>query len=303
LDVNRLVAGSVQFLKQFLGVEITLRTKLTTAAPIIRGDVGAMEQILANIALNARDAMPDGGVVTISTKIVEFDAASSPHPDIAPGEYVQISVSDTGVGIEPENLSHIFEPFFTTKLPSRNSGLGLAMVFGLVKQLRGFVQASSQVNTGTIITLYFPALRQSATEGDIPHPPEALPGGNERILLLEKDALSANVVRRILENVGYVAFSETTGEKGLELLRYASPPIDMVISCAELSDMTAASLYDAIVAFDPPLKKMPQFIFTTARPRDNASNSLSETLMKNYPLLKKPYSPVVLTETIRKMLE
>lgn len=303
LNVNDFIRSSRRFLQQFLGVEISINLTLTDEPAFIHADGGALEQILANITLNARDAMPDGGVMTIATAVESFASTAASHPEMNDGQYVRLSISDIGLGIEPENLPRIFEPFYTTKLPNYNSGLGLALVFGLVKQLHGFVQAESQLNRGTTINMYFPALKPAETSESIPHPPKSLSGGHEHILILDGEDSTRKVVRRVLENVGYSVADKATGTAGLAYLKGAASPVDMVISCLQLPDMTAAALFQAILSEPLPQENLPQFIFTSSRTRDEAETVLPPEMLQIYPLLKKPYSPVLLTETIRKMLE
>ncbi len=300
LNLNGIIDSASQFLSQFAGVNIILKKNLGEALPLIRGDIGALEQILANITLNARDAMPNGGKLTIRTDTVWVTADNLPRPDVIPGEYVRLSAIDTGHGIAAEDLPRIFDPFFTTKEPGYNSGLGLAMVFGLMKQLNGFVQAHSEENMGTTIELCFPALPDTMLTDETPHPPEALRGGSERILLLETDDSVQRVVKRILENVDYVVFTAGDGETAISKLRTANPPIDMVITCIDLPDMTGQTLFTSVMALN--LAVTPLFIFIICGGKSSA-NVLSAEITAQYPVLKKPYSPIMLTETIRKIME
>ncbi len=302
LDLNDLVTNITRFLTQFLGVNVILRKNLSENLPLVRGDIGALEQILANITLNARDAMPHGGEFSIRTNTVLFTPETMPQPNVSPGEYVVLSLTDTGHGIEPKNLTRIFDPFFTTKEPNFNSGLGLAMVFGLMKQLDGFVQAHSRLNEGTTISLYFPAVPRDVTDRtDTPHPPKPLTGGSERVLLLEIDELTRRVVKRILENVGYVVFTAVDGENALKLLESARPPIDVIVSSTKLPQMTGKEFFAAVMALNLP--GIPAFIFTTVDGNETPADHLSPELAARYPVLKKPYSPVVLTEMLRRVLE
>ena len=302
LDLNDLVSSITRFLTQFLGVNIILRKNLGENLPLVQGDIGALEQILANITLNARDAMPHGGEFIIRTESVSFTADNLPAPNVSPGEYVRLSLTDTGHGIETENLARIFDPFFTTKEPNFNSGLGLAMVFGLMRQFDGFVQAHSRLGEGTTISLYFPAVPSDVSgRTDTPHPPKPLSGGSERVLLLEVDELTRRVVKRILENVGYVVFTAVDGKNALELMKTARPPVDVVVSSTTLPDMTGKTFFAKVMALD--LRNTPTFVFTTVEANELPETHLSPELAARYPVLKKPYSPVMLTEMLRRVLE
>ena len=302
LDVNDLIANTGKFLNQFLGVSVTLQKELGKNLPLIHADVGALEQIIANIALNARDAMPHGGKLRIATDVVTFDGGNPPPVNVPAGRYVRLSLSDTGIGISEDNLPRIFDPFFTTKEPNYNSGLGLAMVFGLMNQFDGFIQTKSKENEGTTINLYFPALPDDARSAShTPHPPKPLAGGSERILLLEIDDLTRRVIKRILENVGYVVFTATTGHEAIEVLKNALPPIEIIISSTKLPDMTGLKFFTDVVAAK--LQTVPTFIFSTTEAAEAPETYLSPELAAQYPVLKKPYSPIMLTETIRKLLE
>src|SRR3990172_2858771 len=202
LDLNEIVAGMEKMLQRIIGEDVELQS-LSSAQGHVRADPGQLEQVVVNLAVNARDAMPRGGRLTIETADVEIDQAFARlHPPTTPGSYVLLAVHDAGVGMDEETLSHIFEPFFTTKEAGKGTGLGLATVYGIVKQSGGYIWAYSEPGRGSAFRIYLPGVDETA-EHVIPGRDTAEPqGGTETILLTEDDASVRRIARQILERLG-----------------------------------------------------------------------------------------------------
>ena len=215
LNVNSLVAEHAKMLERLLGEDIALRFVPAADLGNVKADPGQIEQVIMNLTINSRDAMPNGGQLTIETANVELGAEYAlNHATVIAGQYVMIAVSDTGIGMDKETQERIFEPFFTTKGPGKGTGLGLSTVYGIVKQHGGHVWVYSQVGKGTTFKVYLPRV---ADEAEARHPPsEFITGGSETILLVEDDQAIRDVCRRYLETLGYavlVAADPSEAEK------------------------------------------------------------------------------------------
>src|SRR2546425_6518685 len=219
LDLNELVADMDKMLQRLLGEDIDVLTKLDPALGAVRADAGQLEQVIVNLAVNARDAMPEGGRLTIETRNAELDDSYvREHVPVQPGRYVMLAVSDTGTGRSAETMSHVFEPFFTTKEAGKGTGLGLATVYGIVKQSGGYVWCYSERGEGTTFKVYLP--RVDAPVDQLP-PRAALPRkpGSETILLVEDEAGLRVLTRRLLERHGYMVLEAGAAGPALALAR------------------------------------------------------------------------------------
>jgi two-component system, cell cycle sensor histidine kinase and response regulator CckA len=218
---------------------------------LVRFDPGQAEQILVNLALNARDAMPKGGTLTIETTIVQLAAESAAGKrGASAGEYVLIAVSDTGGGMTPDTLEHAFEPFFTTKATGQGTGLGLAMIHGAVSQNGGRVQAYSELGHGTSFKIYLPLVRAA---GEVAMEPElpVLPRGNESVALVEDEATVRALMVRLLERQGYHVISFEHGDAMLEWLRTATTPVDLLLTDVIMPGMNGKELAERVTALRP----------------------------------------------------
>ncbi len=204
LALNDLVANLAKMLKRIIREDIILECHYAKDLPFVQGDPGMLEQVLVNLVMNARDAMPRGGTLHIQTEKVSLDAArAQANPQAREGEFVCLSVRDTGIGIAPEHLSRIFERFFTTKEPNKGSGLGLATVHGIVRQHRGWVEVSSRLGQGATFRIVLPVIPPPARAPAAAAPGAGLRGGHETILLVEDELPVRGITRRVLENFGY----------------------------------------------------------------------------------------------------
>lgn len=230
-DLNEIVANVAQMLRRVIGEHIDLQAGLAPRPLPVRVDAGLMEQAVMNLALNARDAMPKGGRLRLGLAEVDLDAAGARRsPRARPGSFARLSVTDTGTGIAPENLPHIFEPFFTTKEAGKGTGLGLAMVFGIVERHEGWIDVDSEVGVGTTMHVYLPRLTHGVAA---PRPMVARdvpPGGTERILVVEDEVEVRAMMRKALERHGYQVRVAANGPEALTQWVQAGGEIDLVVT-------------------------------------------------------------------------
>jgi PAS domain S-box-containing protein len=215
LLLNDVVANMTKLLQRLIGDHIQLQCDFAARMALVQADPGMLEEMLVNLVVNAREAMPDGGRLVITTEEVTFDEAyARVNQEASPGKFACLTVSDTGAGIAPEHLPHLFEPFFTTKEVGKGPGLGLATVYGIVKQHRGWIDVSSQPRSGATFKIFLPALADDAECGQMPIEKD-LRGGDETILLVEDDEAVRSLTRRLLENFGYRVREAATGREAL----------------------------------------------------------------------------------------
>ncbi len=292
LDVNQVVVRVQPMLTRLLGEDIELRTALAADVWPVRFDAGQAEQVLVNLAVNARDAMPEGGRLTIETTNVTSD-----DPGEAAGEYVRISVTDTGCGMTPEVRSHIFEPFFTTKQPGAGTGLGLAMVGGAVAQNGGRTEVESAPGAGTSFRIYLP--RETTVSDPAPRPPgtPATPGGHERILLVEDDAQVRALGRRLLSHLGYEVTTCASGREALDVVRAGRRPFDLLVTDVVLPEINGRELADRLLAQTPSIR----VLFTSAY----TANVIVQrgVTPDGTDFLPKPYTLDVLARRVREVLD
>jgi CheY-like chemotaxis protein len=265
----------------------------------IHADAGMINQVLMNLSVNARDAMPRGGQLIIETSAVEFDEADASHSaQIRPGQFVCLSVSDIGCGIPAENLPRIFEPFFTTKDVGKGTGLGLATVFGIVQQHQGWINVYSEVGRGTTFRIYLPRLAKTSDQKFVAPAPEPLRGGNETILLVEDEPRLRASVRNVLSRLGYTVLEASDGASALEVWKQNFGKIHLLLTDMVMpGGMTGKDLNDRLIKENPELK----VIYT--------SGYTAEVAGKDYPLeegvnfLTKPFHAQKMTQTVRARLD
>jgi DNA-binding NtrC family response regulator len=218
LDLNAVVAGVQGLLARSIGEQVRLVVRTAASLPAIRADQGQLEQVLINLAVNARDAMPDGGTLTIEPSVTVLDEEYARlHPEVIPGRYVQLAVSDNGVGMNPDVARHIFEPFFTTKPQGKGTGLGLATVHGIVTAAGGALSVSSEPGAGTTIRAFFPVTQEQASAAATDAVTVSIPGSGETILVVEDEPAVLAVTARILRGSEYAVLTATTGAEALAL--------------------------------------------------------------------------------------
>jgi CheY-like chemotaxis protein len=295
VDLGQTIDELVPGLQRLLPQNIRLTARNLTGG-LVKVDTEALEQILANLTTNARNAMPDGGSLVLETGTGWLNAAEQ-SPWVRPGKYVYLRATDTGHGMDPETLSRMFEPFFTTRVGSDGAGLGMSMVYGLVKQHEGFVLADSREGGGTTVTIYVPlAPRLDQAEPELPAPVASPGAGGETILLVEDEDSLRRAGQRILERLGYVVISAQNGQRGLELLEEKGDSIDLVITDLMMPMVGGRALYDAAVL----KRKNIRFLFTSgyapAGPADEAP-------LPDVPFIQKPWTFDELKQKVREVLD
>lgn len=243
VDINATLAGTANMLKRLIGENIELQTKLYSQPCIVNADAGQLGQVLMNLVINSRDAMPDGGKIIIETKLVTPDMSLfARHPDLNPGPQVCLSVSDTGSGISAENKEHLFEPFFTTKEKGKGTGLGLSTVFGIVKQSGGEIEVESSPGQGTTFRIYVPQVRDAAFRNfKANEQPKSL-GGTETILLVEDEDSLRRFAERTLRAGGYTVVSAEDGKAALAAAELHGQPFDMLLTDVVMPGMNGREL-------------------------------------------------------------
>ena len=255
LDINSIVLSVEKMLRRLIGEHIDLRTSLEPALGSVKADQGQIEQVIINLAVNARDAMPQGGKLLIETANVNLDEDyARRHPPQLPGAYVLLSVADTGMGMDAETQSHIFEPFFTTKEVGKGTGLGLATVYGVVRQSDGHIWVYSELGQGTTFKIYLPRAGQTAgLQQPAAVPADAL-RGSETILLVEDEEALRELTRSLLEGAGYTVLEASLPEEAIEIARQERGPIQLLLSDMVMPGMTGKDLAAQLTPVRPEMK-------------------------------------------------
>jgi PAS domain S-box-containing protein len=297
VDLRQLVADTTRVLRRLLEEHIAIDISVDEPVDAVRADPGAVEQILLNLATNARDAMPDGGTLRIDVCPSRLDAGyHATHPWVVPGDYVCITVSDTGVGMDEETKKQIFEPFFTTKPGGEGTGLGMAMIYGLVKQHGGYVHIYSELGKGTTVKVYFPTSREEVEAAAREPVSREVHGGTEMILVVEDEPAIRRATRRALESHGYAVLTAADGEEALEVFDAHESEIDLVISDLVMPKLGGRQLYDAVRGKGSTVK----FSFMSGHSADEVHESTTFEL--GTPVLEKPWTLDRLLEQVRDVL-
>lgn len=299
LDLSQSINNMTQMLRRILGEDIQIQFKFGMESLLVHADAGMMDQVLMNLSVNSRDAMPNGGQLIIATSAVEFDELAALHTAQArEGSFVCLSVSDTGCGISPENLLRIFEPFFTTKEVGKGTGLGLATVFGIVQQHQGWINVYSEGGHGTTFRIYLPRLAKVAEQKSEPLVPVAMRGGNETILLVEDDSFLRDSVGKALTQLGYHILAAANGIKALEIWQQQHDKIQLLLTDMVMpGGINGKNLGEQLLKEKPDLKVI------------YASGYSAEIAGKDFPLeegvnfLIKPFEAQKLAQTIRACLD
>ena len=297
LDVNAVLSNMAQLLPRLLGERIELSIVQGKELGTVKADPGQIEQIIMNLALNARDAMPNGGRLTLETRNIELDQSySDQHIQVEGGRYVQLSVSDTGVGIDPETLPHIFEPFFTTKPAGKGTGLGLSTVYGIVQQSNGYIWAYSDPGVGTTFKLYLPRVDQPAETLDSQPGPTELYAGFETILLVEDEDGVRSLIQLLLQRNGYRVLEAHNAEQALQIAESKKDRIHLLLTDLILPRLGGRELAERISALRPDIK----CLFMSGYTDDSVLKS--GVLDNQTPFLQKPFSMEALLQKIREVL-
>jgi PAS domain S-box-containing protein len=299
LSLNAVLEGMEPLLRRTLGEDIDLVTRTHLHLDLTEVDRHQFEQVLMNLALNARDAMPSGGRLTLATTNVELDEeCCRAHPEIAPGPYVMLSVSDTGLGMDEGILDHIFEPFFTTKAPGAGTGLGLATVYGIVRQSNGSIFVESEPGRGTTFKIYLPRSVQSRIPDEIIVPPREPATGSETVMVVEDEAALRSLMDRILGEAGYTTLSFGSAAEALEALERGEYSIDLLLTDVMLPGaLQGHDLARTILAAWPDLP----VLYISGYSRDALTHA--GRLDEGVNLLEKPFTPETLAARVRQVLD
>jgi len=294
LDLNELLSGMEPMLRRLIGEDVELR--FVPASPIgqVSADPGQIEQVVMNLAVNARDAMPDGGVLTIETGTANFDTYSAPQGSVPPGRYVALVVRDEGRGMSQETRRRLFEPFFTTKGQGHGTGLGLTIVFGIVKQSGGGIEVESELGRGTAVKVYLPRVDEPAlSEAEAPHSKTAR--GSETILLVEDEEQVRNIVRETLRREGYKVLDAASAPDARRIAGAHKGPIHLLIADVVMPREGGRDLAVSLLARRPAMKVLFMSGYT-----GQTVERLDDTKCA---FIQKPFTPAVLSSKVREILE
>jgi len=299
LELNAVLRSLANMLSRLLGEDIVLEANYAPDLPPIEADIGMIEQVVMNLAVNSRDAMPKGGKLVIATSAVEVDKThAARHADSRPGRFVCLTVTDTGCGMDRKTLERIFEPFFTTKAVGKGTGLGLATVYGIVKQHEGWLEVASEVGVGTTFKIYFPpvaAARDADAEGAVQ--PQGVRGGKETILLVEDEPVVRELVREILRGYQYHVVEAASGAEALRIWDEHNGQFDLLLTDMVMPEgMTGRDLATQLKKRKPDLK----VIYSSGYSSEVVGKDLAEG---DTAFLPKPYLPPQLAQMVRKRLD
>ena len=297
VELNNLARKHIKFLNRIIGEDVSLKTMFGSEPLLVLADSGQIEQVLMNLATNARDAMPGGGELLIRTELVQLGKEfHRQHGYGAPGPYALISVTDTGTGMDAETQQKIFEPFFTTKEPGRGTGLGLSIVYGIVKQHGGYITILSRCGFGTTFNIYLPLVvaKQQQTEKALSPLPE---GGDETILVVEDDPAVRHLVNSVLKRYGYSVILAGSGEEALELFQSRWSEISLALLDVIMPKMNGKELCEALRQRSPHLKVLFLSGYTADLIQDKGIR------MDGIDIMCKPAKPIELAKKLREMLD
>jgi two-component system cell cycle sensor histidine kinase/response regulator CckA len=265
----------------------------------VKADAGQIEQVIMNLAINARDAMPNGGKLTLETANLAFEKESvKSHPELKPGDYVMLAITDTGTGMSAETKARIFEPFFSTKGVGQGTGLGLSTSYGIVKQSGGHLSIYSEPGRGTICKIFLPQAKPQVKAALPPLQATALPGGAETILMVEADPALREMAATLLSRLGYKILSAADGREALSLKpQRGVGQIDLLFTDLVMSDMSGNELSERVRLSYPHTR----ILFTSA----DAENAIFQPGVQNkgVALLQKPFTPSALARKLREVLD
>jgi CheY-like chemotaxis protein/two-component sensor histidine kinase len=296
VDLNTSVTEIQKMLHRVIGEDVELAIRLQPDLGYIKADPGQLGQVLMNLAVNSRDAMPSGGTLAIETANVELDETYvRQHLGARPGQFVMLAVSDTGIGMDSDTLSHIFEPFFTTKDPGKGTGLGLSMVYGIIKQNNGYIMAYSEPGRGTTFKIYFPRSEETLPASLTAR--KAIQGGTETILLVEDEVALRELTRLLLEDAGYTVLESPGVEEAIATAKDLHLKIDLLLTDVVMPRIDGRELASQLVALRPNLK----ILYMSGYTDDVLVNrgSLTQAAI----LVQKPFTKNTLLQKVRETLD
>jgi two-component system cell cycle sensor histidine kinase/response regulator CckA len=298
LDLNEVVANMDRMLQRLIGEDIQLLTILDPELWSVKVDPGQFEQVIMNLAVNARDAMPGGGKLTIETANVVLDEDyARRHVSVKPGPCVMLAVTDNGIGMDKEVQSHLFEPFFTTKEKGEGTGLGLSTVYGIIKQSGGNIWAYSEPGQGTTFKVYLPRVEEAVKKYTPRTAPTVLPGGSETVLLVEDEEAVRTIVSKILKNKGYTVLEAHHGNEALRICEHYDGPIQLMVTDVVMPQMSGRELAERLMLLRPEIR----VLFMSGYP-DNALVHHG-VLGASTAFLQKPFTLNALEYKIRELLD
>jgi PAS domain S-box-containing protein len=298
MNLNTVVAGLERLLRRLIGEDVNLVTNLAPGLRRVKADPGQIEQVIMNLAVNARDAMPDGGKLTITTANVELDEAYAwAHVDVQPGAYVQLSVSDTGSGMTEQVRARVFEPFFTTKDVGKGTGLGLSTVYGIIKQSEGHIEVESEPGAGTTFHVFLPQVIEPARPTMHAMPLARALRGSETVLLVEDDDVVRALTRTVLERQGYTILEASHGVEAIQMCGRYQGPLHMVLTDVVMPYMNGRQLYGQLARLRPGIKVLYMSGYT-----GGAIGHLGE-LEAEGAFLQKPFPAGMLARKVREVLD
>jgi len=297
VDVNSIVADMERLLRPLIGENIDLTTKLTPNVGHTRADAGQLEQVIMNLVVNAKDAMPDGGRILIQTSEADPDTARREHSLIEPGTYILLSVSDTGAGMDRETQSRIFEPFFTTKEKGKGTGLGLSTVYGIVKQGGGYIFAQSEPGCGTTFRIYLPRVADPADSPRVDKHAQTAAGGSETVLLVEDEESVRELVRETLKTRGYRVIEASDGIAAMRVSEEYQGNIEILITDVVMPGMSGRELAKRVAAARPNIR----VLYLSGYTEDAIIHE--GALEPGTGFLQKPFTLQVLARKVREVLQ
>jgi len=298
LDLNEVVRAFENMVCRTIGADIDVSLRLSERLGACRADRGQIEQVLLNLAVNARDAMPYGGMLTIETLNIDLDASyAATHADVVPGRYVMLAVSDSGVGMDDATRGRIFEPFFTTKEQGKGTGLGLSTVFGIVKQSGGHVSVHSELGRGSTFKIYLPTVDAPVDVDVRQSPVPTRDAGTETVLIVDDDAPVRTVMRAALERRGYRVLEASNASEALEIIGTHVAPIHLLISDIVMPKVSGRQLADKVVALRPTVK----VLYVSGYTRNTVAHN--GVLDEGIAFLSKPITPEALARKVRDVLD
>jgi PAS domain S-box-containing protein len=298
LDLNAAVTDAQTMLGRLIGEDIILTFVPSPRAGRVKVDPGQLEQVLMNLAVNARDAMPRGGRITIETRGVTLNPNSAPNPtDRMLGDFALLIFQDTGCGMDDATRARIFEPFFTTKGPDKGTGLGLATVYGIVQQSGGAIEVASELGRGTTFRIYLPQVQEPVPGAKSFPGARILPQGRETLLLVEDEDSVRSVTRHVLWSSGYTVLEAADGQQALDLVAAHKGPIDLLLSDVVMPHVAGGQLVEHLKVLRPEIK----VLFMSGYTDDAVVRH--GVLEANYAFLQKPFTPTVLAQKVRAVLD
>jgi PAS domain S-box-containing protein len=297
LDFNAAVADIDRMLRRLIGEDIDLVTVLKPGLGNVMADPGQIEQVIMNLVVNARDAMPRGGKLTIETRNVELDTRYvCRHPVVHPGAYVLLSISDTGCGMDEVTKERLFEPFYTTKEKGKGTGLGLSTVYGIVKQSGGYIWVYSEIGLGTTFKVYFPRFAGASPEANQERASESAPRGRETVLVAEDEEMVRTLVRGILEGNGYTVLTASDGDEAISAAGKYGDPIHLILTDVVMPKRGGRDVAESLARFHPGAKVLYMSGYT------DESIVHHGVLEEGIAFIEKPFTPDALLRKVRQVL-